>query len=112
MVPVYSPDMKDIDPGIVRPLWNRVLIEEDAKPEVSEGGGIILPATAKDAKYSTPATVLAVGRGKPLKNGRLAEIELRKGDRIVLGKQHGALISGERIRMVDADVIDGVYEPD
>lgn len=102
--------MQDIDPAKIRPLWNRVLIEEDPKPEVSDGGMIILPATARDAKYSTPAKVLAVGRGRRLENGKLVEITLKKGDRVVLGKAHGTLVHGERIRIVDADVIEGVIE--
>lgn len=105
--------MKNFDPSKIRPLWNRVLIEEDDKPKVSEGGNIILPDTARDAKYSTPATVLAVGRGKLTKAGKLVEIPFKVGDRVVLGKKHGVEIHGERVRMVDVDVIDGLYyEPD
>lgn len=102
--------MQNFDPSKIRPLWNRVLIEEDPKPTLSEGGTIILPDTARDAKYHTPATVLAVGRGKLLENGKLIEPELKRGDRIVLGKAHGTLIHGERIRMIDADVIEGLIE--
>src|SRR5262245_42704142 len=103
--------MLNFDPDKIRPLWNRVLIEEDPKPEISEGGNIFLPATARDANYSTPATVLAVGRGKILPNGKLVEIPFKKGDRVVLGKAHGTLVHGERIRMVDVDHIEGLYEP-
>lgn len=104
--------MRDFDPQTVQPLGNRVLIEEDAKPTRSEGGNIILPDTARDAKFCTPATVLAVGSGRILKSGKVIPIDLKKGDRIVLGKAHGKLIHGERIRMVDYDVIDGTYEED
>jgi co-chaperonin GroES (HSP10) len=102
--------MKNFDPATIRPLWNRVLIEEDPKPTVSEGGSIILPSTARDAKYFTPATVLAVGRGKLLKSGKLVEIPFRKGDRVVLGKRQGVEVHGERIRMVDVDTIEGLLE--
>jgi chaperonin GroES len=104
--------MKNFDPAKIRPLWNRVLIEEDDKPKVSEGGNIFLPDTARDAKYSTPATVLAVGRGKITKEGKLVEIPFKVGDRVVLGKKHGTEIHGDRIRMVDVDLIDGLYEDD
>ena len=104
--------MKNFDPSKIRPLWNRVLIEEDEKPKVSEGGTIILPDTARDAKYSTPATVLAVGRGKLTKEGKLVEIPFKVGDRVVLGKKHGVEIHGDRIRMVDVDVIEGIYDPE
>jgi co-chaperonin GroES (HSP10) len=108
--PVYPRLMKDFDPSKIRPLWNRALIEEDPKPTVSEGGKIILPDTARDAKYTTPATVLAVGRGKLTSSGTLIEIPFKVGDRVVLGKRHGVEIHGDRIRMVDVDVIEGLYE--
>lgn len=104
--------MQDFDPTKIRPLANLVLLEEDPKPTVSEGGGIILPATARDAKYCTSATVLAVGRGKTTRKGKLIEMRLKKGDRVILGKRHGVEIHGERFRLVDADIIDGVYEDD
>lgn len=97
------------DPHQVKPLWNRVLLEEDPKPEIS-AGGIHLPATARDAKYSTAATVLAVGPGRRLKGGFIATIDLKKGDRVVLGKAHGTVLNGQRIRVVDYDVIEAVYE--
>lgn len=103
--------MRDIDPKTVQPLGNRVLIEEDPKPTRSEGGEIILPDTARDAKFCTPATVLAVGTGRVLKDGTVMKIDLQPGDRIVLAKAHGTLIH-DRVRMVDYDVIDGAYEQD
>ena len=103
--------MQNFDPSKIRPLWNRVLVEEDPKPTLSAGGNIILPDTARDAMYSTPATVLAVGRGKITKKGKLVEIPFKIGDRVVLGKKHGVEIHGDRIRMVDVEVIEGLYEP-
>ena len=100
--------MLEVDPTTVQPLGNRVLIEEDAKPTRSDGG-IILPDTARDAKFSTPATVIAVGQGKRLKGGKVQPIALKKGDRVVLGKAHGTQLR-DRVRMVDYDVIEGIYE--
>lgn len=103
--------MRDFDPKTVQPIGNRVLIEEDPKPTRSDGGEIILPDTARDAKFCTPATVLAVGTGRVLKDGTVVKIDLRPGDRIVLAKAHGTIIR-DRVRMVDYDVIDGAYEAD
>lgn len=99
----------DFDADKVTPLLNRVLIEEDPKPEMS-AGGIHLPSTARDAQYSTPATVIAVGSGRRLKSGTIVAMDLKKGDRVVLGKAHGTLLNGQRLRVVDYDLIDGVYE--
>jgi chaperonin GroES len=102
--------MREYDTDKIRPLWNQVLIEEEPKPTKSEGGFIVLPDTARDAKFYALARVLAVGRGKRLKNGSLVEPELKKGDRVVLGKAHGTLIQGSRVRMIDADVIEAIIE--
>jgi len=99
--------MQDFDPNSIRPTGNRVLIEEDENPAMS-AGGIHLPSTARDAKFSVTATVLAVGPGKRLKSGQLVPIPLEKGDRVVLAKAHGSLVHGERVRLVDFDVIEGV----
>src|SRR3569832_231238 len=101
--------MRDLDPTTVHPLGNRVLIEEDPKPTRSDGGEIILPDTARDAKFCTPATVLAVGSGRVLKDGTPLQIDLKPGDRVVLAKAHGVLLQG-RVRIVDYDVIEGAYE--
>jgi|SRR5688572_3336667 chaperonin GroES len=101
--------MLDIEHENVQPLGNRVLIEEDPKPTQS-AGGIILPATARDAKFCTPATVLAVGKGRTLKDGTRIPIDLKAGDRVVLAKAHGTVVQGTRIRIVDYDVIDGAFE--
>jgi len=99
----------DFDPDKIRPLSNRVLIEEDHKPEIT-AFGIHLPATARDASYSIAATVIAVGPGRRLKGGAIVEMDLKKGDRVVLGKSHGALIDKQRLRVVDYDKIDGLLE--
>lgn len=104
--------MRDFDPRTLQPLGNRVLIEEDPKPTRSDGGNIILPDTARDAKFCTPATVLAVGEGRRTKKGHLVPIDLKPGDRVVLAKAHGTLVKEPRVRMVDYDVIDGAYEAD
>lgn len=101
--------MLEYDTHKIRPLWNQVLIEEDPKPTKSETGTIHLPDTARDEKFYTTARVIAVGRGKRLKNGKLVEPELKNGDRVVLGKAHGTLLHG-RVRIIDADVIEGVIE--
>jgi chaperonin GroES len=97
--------------NVIRPLHGKALILEDEKESVS-AGGIIIPPTAKDGKFSTVATVVAVGPGKRLKGGGLEEPPVKAGDRIVLAKHHGAEVTyNDKVhRIVSFDVIEGVVE--
>lgn len=70
----------------VRPLADRILVKrEDAAETVR--GGIIIPDTAKEKPQE--AKVVAVGPGKVDDNGKRTPLELKKGDRILIGKYSG-----------------------
>jgi chaperonin GroES len=70
----------------VRPLADRILVKrEDAAETVR--GGIIIPDNAKEKPQE--AKVVAVGPGKVDDNGKRTPLELKKGDRILIGKYSG-----------------------
>jgi chaperonin GroES len=70
----------------IRPLADRIVVKRlDA--ETKSKGGIIIPDTAKEKPVE--AMVVAVGNGKLLKNGKLRPLEVKEGDRILLGKYSG-----------------------
>ncbi len=69
-----------------QPIEDRVLIEPHEAEETTSGG-IILPDTAKEKPQR--GTVIAVGPGKLLKNGKRSEMELKVGDRVFYGKYSG-----------------------
>lgn len=96
---------------MIRPLKGKALILEDEKESVS-AGGIVIPATAKDGKFSTTATVISVGPGRRLKGGHVEDPPVKEGDRIVLAKHHGTEVThDDKIhRMVSFDVIEAVLE--
>jgi chaperonin GroES len=72
-----------------RPMDDRVLIEP-LEAEDTTTGGIILPDTAKEKPQR--GTVIAVGPGKLLKNGKRGEMNLSVGDEVVYGKYSGTEI--------------------
>jgi chaperonin GroES len=81
----------------IRPLGDRVLvkrIEEVAKTP----GGILIPDNAKEK--SLEAEVIAVGPGKVLPDGRVREMEVKTGDRILVSKY-----GGSEIRVEDQDYV-------
>ena len=71
----------------IRPLADRLLVKR-LQSEDKTKGGIIIPDTAKEKPIE--ATVVAVGNGKRLKNGKLRRLEVHAGDRILFGKYSGS----------------------
>ncbi len=89
----------------IRPLGDRVVVKRLAQEEKSKGG-IIIPDTAKDKPVE--GTVVAVGNGKLLKNGKLRAPEVKEGDRILFGKYSGTevkLDGVEHVIMTEDDVL-------
>lgn len=91
----------------VRPLYDRVLLQRlDAADEVR--GGIIIPDTAKEKPLE--AKVVAIGPGKRLDDGSHAEMSVKKGDTVLVGKYGGTEIKldGDDYLIVREDEILGV----
>ena len=93
----------------VRPLHDRVLIRRLEEKEVVKGG-IIIPDTAKEKPQE--AEVVAVGPGKLDDNGKRMPIDVKKGDRILIGKYSGSdiKIDDKEYVIVREDEILGVLE--
>ncbi len=93
----------------VRPLHDRVLLRRLEEKEVVKGG-IIIPDTAKEKPQE--AEVVAVGPGKLDDNGKRMPIDVKKGDRILIGKYSGTdiKIGDDEFVIVREDEILGVIE--
>ncbi|MBI4918049.1 MAG: co-chaperone GroES [Acidobacteria bacterium] len=93
----------------VRPLNDRVLLRRLEEKEVIKGG-IIIPDTAKEKPQE--AEVVAVGPGKLDDNGKRIPTEVKKGDRILIGKYSGTdiKIGDDEFVIVREDEILGVIE--
>ena len=70
----------------IRPLGEKVLVKRD-DAETQTKSGIYLPETAKEKPQK--ATVVAVGDGKVLDNGQRAPFQVKKGDKVLIGKWGG-----------------------
>jgi chaperonin GroES len=71
----------------IRPLQDRVMIRR-VKEEERTSGGIIIPDTAKEKPLE--GEVVAVGKGKLLKNGTLRRLDVKVGDRVLFSKYTGS----------------------
>jgi len=70
----------------LRPLYDRIVVKRlDVKEQVR--GGIIIPDTAKEKPQE--AQVIAVGEGKYDDNGKRIKLDVKKGDKILIGKYSG-----------------------
>jgi chaperonin GroES len=70
----------------IRPLYDRIVVKRlDVKEQVR--GGIIIPDTAKEKPQE--AEVIAVGEGKFDDNGKRMKLDVKKGDKILIGKYSG-----------------------
>ena len=70
----------------IKPLSDRVLLKRvDLKEEVR--GGIIIPDTAKEKPQE--AEVVAVGDGKLDDDGKRIPMNVKKGDKVLIGKYTG-----------------------
>jgi chaperonin GroES len=71
----------------IRPLHDRVLAKRVA--EVAKtSGGLFIPDNAKEKPLE--ATVVAVGTGKRLDDGKMQPLTVKPGDRILIGKYSGS----------------------
>lgn len=73
----------------VIPLYDRVLLKRQEEKETVKGG-IIIPDTAKEKPLE--AEVIAVGKGR-LESGKVIPLEVKKGDKVLIGKFSGTEVS-------------------
>lgn len=88
----------------LKPLGDRVIVKPKAPEEVTKGG-IILPDTAQEKPME--GEIVAVGKGKVADDGKLIQMELKAGDKVLYGKYSGSEIKideQEYLIMRESDV--------
>ena len=92
-----------------RPLHDRVVVRR-VEAEEKTAGGIIIPDTAKEKPQQ--GEVVAVGPGARDEAGRLVELSVKAGDRVLFGKWSGTevTIEGEELLIMKESDILGVLE--
>ena len=93
----------------VKPLGEKVLVKR-LEAESKTAGGIVLPDTAKEKPKE--GKVIALGEGKLLENGKRAEFQVKKGDKIIFTSYAGneVKIEGEEYLLMTEDDILAVVE--
>ena len=88
----------------VKPLGDRVLVKRLDAEEVTKGG-IILPDTAKEKPRE--GRVIALGDGRLLDDGKRADFQVKKNDRVIFSSYAGTEIKveGEELLILGEDDI-------
>ena len=89
----------------IRPLADRILVKRE-EPNETVRGGIIIPDSAKEKPQE--GKVVAAGPGRLDDNGKRVALEVKKGNRILMGKYAGTEVKiddVEHIIMREDDVL-------
>ena len=94
----------------VRPLHDRLIVQRLEEDDEQRVGGIIIPDTAKEKPQQ--GKVIAVGKGKIEKDGKVTPLDVKKGDTVLFGKYSGQEIKldGEDYLIMREEEILGVIE--
>jgi chaperonin GroES len=74
----------------VIPLHDRVLLKRLEEQETKKGG-IIIPDTAKEKPQE--AEVIEVGKGRVTEDGKVIPLDVKKGDKVLIGKFSGTEVT-------------------
>lgn len=93
----------------LRPLHNRIVVERVEESE-QKAGSIIIPDSAKEKPQQ--ASVIAVGPGKLDNDGKRQPIDVKVGDRVLIGKYSGTdiTVDGNEYVILTEDEVLAVVE--
>ena len=71
----------------IRPLYDRIVVKRIEEQETTRNG-IVIPDSVQEKPQE--GEVIAVGHGKRLEDGKLVNLDVKVGDRILFGKYSGS----------------------
>lgn len=81
----------------LRPLGDRVVIQPTPREEMTKSG-ILIPDTVKEKPQE--GSILAVGPGRILDDGKREQIDVKKGDKVLYAKY-----AGTEFKIDDVDLL-------
>jgi chaperonin GroES len=92
----------------LRPLHDRVIVKR-LEEEKKSAGGILIPDSA--AEKPLKAEVIAVGPGKITEDGKTQAPDVKKGDKVLIGKYSGTevKVDGDDLVVLREDDIMAVF---
>ena len=93
----------------IRPLHDRVIVKR-LEEELKTASGIIIPDSA--AEKPDQGEIISVGKGKAGDDGKIRELDVNVGDKVLFGKYSGqsVKIQGEELLVMKEEDIMGIIE--
>jgi chaperonin GroES len=93
----------------IRPLYDRVIVKR-VEQQRTTASGIVIPDSATEKPEQ--GEVIAVGKGKQLKDGGLQALEVNVGDHVLFGKYAGQTVKldGHEYLVMREDDILGIID--
>lgn len=93
----------------VKPLYDRLVAKRIEEGEQIKGG-IIIPDSAKEKPQE--AEILAVGTGRRLEDGTIVPLDVKVGEKVLIGKYAGTEINvgGDDLLIIREDEVLGVLD--
>ena len=93
----------------IKPIRDNIVVKRMDEEE-KKIGSIIIPDSAKEKPLT--AEVIAVGSGRSLKDGKKVALEVKVGDKVLVGKYSGSEVKldGEEYLILKEDEVLGVVE--
>jgi len=82
----------------LKPIRDHIVARRLEEEEEKKVGGIIIPDSAKEKPLT--AEVIAVGSGKLLDDGKTVPLEVKAGDKIIVGKYSGSEVKLDQTEYV------------
>ena len=82
----------------ITPLKDNIVVKRIEEQDEKKVGSIIIPDTAKEKPMT--AEVIAIGSGRVLKDGNKLPLEVKVGDKVLVGKY-----SGSEVKLDDTDYV-------
>jgi chaperonin GroES len=93
----------------IRPLYDRIVVKRIEEKQQMQGG-LHIPDSAKEKPQE--AEVMAVGKGKRQEDGTIVALDVKVGDRVLMGKYSGNEIKleGQELLIIREDEVLGILE--
>jgi chaperonin GroES len=93
----------------IKPIKDNILVKR-IEEEEKKVGSLIIPDSAKEKPLT--AEVVAVGSGRTLKDGKKVALEVKVGDKVLVGKYSGSevKVDGTEFLILKEDEVLGIVE--
>ena len=94
----------------IKPIKDNIVVKRIEESDEKKVGSIIIPDTAKEKPMT--AEVIAIGSGRTLKDGKKVALDVKVGDKVLIGKYSGSEVKldGTEYLILKEDEVLGIVE--